>query len=163
MYKVHLTVDNLSNVAVERRLATEAALQARIFKHWREENWRRWRVNERRSSMTFWRLREIEKQRAAAWDFQRTEQNREDEEEERKAMELQKEERIEMDLYDKRLAREQHKCLHQSAVPGQAAVHQPTHSPEPPWFSSSSRWGITSTDSPHITGSQIQTIGTTQQ
>lgn len=30
-------------------------------------------------------------------------------------------------------------------------------------FSSSSRWGITSTDSPHNTGSQIQMIGTTQQ
>lgn len=36
-------------------------------------------------------------------------QTREDEEEERKAMELKKEKRIEMDRYDKQLAREQHK------------------------------------------------------
>uniref|UniRef100_A0AAY5JW57 RIB43A-like with coiled-coils protein 1 n=1 Tax=Esox lucius TaxID=8010 RepID=A0AAY5JW57_ESOLU len=53
------------------------------------------------------RLREIDKQRDKAWDLQRMTVTREAEEEERRATELQKEKRTEMDRHNEQLAREQ--------------------------------------------------------
>ncbi|XP_064813687.1 RIB43A-like with coiled-coils protein 1 [Oncorhynchus masou masou] len=70
------------------------------------------------------RLREIERQRDAAWDFQRMVQTREDDEEERKAMELKKEKRMEMDRYNEQLAREQRE--HQQFLSKTLYTNRPT-------------------------------------
>ncbi|KAL1020922.1 hypothetical protein UPYG_G00006430 [Umbra pygmaea] len=70
------------------------------------------------------RLREIEKQRDAAWDLQRMTLAREAEEEERKALELQKKKREQMDRYNDQLAREQRQ--HQQFLDKQLYTNRPT-------------------------------------